>query len=232
MFMRAGMSQWTMLELGKVRSQTSQHSAVTLIVFAPAAGGFWSIGQRVSSFIVLKRVAQRCAPPARMTARKVAPHRVIHPFRVVGPERGRAEPQIPVQVVRHLVGPRGGLPRPRAAAAPHVNGLDLAEPPRPHVLDDADVVTGLVAHLRRALLLEGQSGEGPGFVDRAAQAFFAEDVQAGPQGKGRRRGVDVVGRGDDDGVELASPSRRSSRGSLRTSGRPDSVRRARPPSSC
>ena len=38
MFMRAGMSQWTMLELGKVRSQTSQHSAVTLIVFAPAAG--------------------------------------------------------------------------------------------------------------------------------------------------------------------------------------------------
>lgn len=201
--MRAGMSQWTMLELGKVRSQTSQHSAVTLIVFAPRGRRLLVDRPKGLQFHRLEQGGPEVrAPPTRMTAREVAPHRVTHPFRVVGPQRGRPKPQVPVEVVGHLVGPRGGFARPRAAAAPHVNGLNLAEPPRPHVLDDADVVTGLVAHLRSALLLEGQSGNGPGFVDRAGQSLLAEHVQPGTQGVSRRRGVVVVGRGDDHGVEL------------------------------
>ena len=82
------------------------------------------------------------------------------------------------------------------------HGADLAG------LDDLDhaaiVVAGvdLRAHLRDGFLLGGQAAHLPHFVDRMGQRLFAIDVEPAPQRPHDGNGVRVVGRRDDDGVEV------------------------------
>ena len=60
----------------------------------------------------------------------------------------------------------------------------------------------LVAHLGDDLVLAGRLGDGAGLEHRVRQRLLAVDVLAGPHHGHRDRGVRVVRRGDDDGVDV------------------------------
>ncbi len=82
----------------------------------------------------------------------------------------------------------------------------LAHRARPGQLHSAPQVLGgraLVAHLRNDLLLDRGLTHDPRLVDRARQRLLAIDVLAQLHGRHRGHGMGVVGRGDQDRVDLA-----------------------------
>ena len=82
---------------------------------------------------------------------------------------------------------------------------DVADGPGGDVLGHAAdrlAAIALVAHLRQDLLLPGGLGQGIALGDVVGQRLLAEDVLAVVDGADGRRGVVVVGRGDQDHVEV------------------------------
>jgi len=150
--------------------------------------------------VVAAEVAQPAAaevPPASPPPGQVAG--------VVRPLGGRAEPQVPAQVLRHG---RGVLGAPHAAVADGVPDVHLADGADQAPLDDlngaAVVAAGvdLRAHLRDELLRAGQLDQRAALVDGVGQGLLAVAVLAHSHGHGRRGGVRVVGCADDHGVDV------------------------------
>ena len=160
--------------------------------------------------------------------------------RIVRPHRGRAGPHLPVEIV-------GGAGVGRVAIVPHVVvAIDLHQADLAELALADDLVAGLDqvrraaalgAHLHDPLVLagRGQHGLPLGHVD--ADRLLDVDVGAGLDGRDHRQGVPVVGRGDQDDVEVlllehlavvAVGARRLLRG-LPVG---DHARRPRPASSC
>ena len=131
--------------------------------------------------------------------------------RVVGlverAHRRRAEPQVPVHAVRHglLLGrPRHAL-RPDRAVGPAVHLAHLAdgaglEP----LLHQAQALfrVALVAHLRDDLVLPRRLGQGAGLGDGAGHRLLHVDVLAELHRLHRDEGVHVIGRRDEDRVDV------------------------------
>ena len=131
---------------------------------------------------------------------------------VVGPLRGDAQPEVPVQfrrdrllVLRHRHDLR--RLRPDRPVGPDV---DLVDRPDGAGLDDLDrfaqAVLGrtLVAHLRGHLHLGGHVAHLAGLGDRVRQRLLAVNALALLHGHQAGRRVRVVGGADGDGVDLVA----------------------------
>jgi len=151
--------------------------------------------------VMAAKVAERPAaevPPSSPLAGQVA--------RMVRPMRRRAEPQVPVQVLRHGRGLCRALVATVAGTGPDVDLVDGADRTGPDEFHDPPVVVAgvnLGADLGGHLLLAGQVRHDPRLLDRVRQRLLAVDVLAHPKGHGRGRGMRVVRRRDDDGVDAA-----------------------------
>jgi hypothetical protein len=99
----------------------------------------------------------------------------------------------------------GGFAAEAAAGEPGVDGADRADEsgfvPLAH-LPDAVGGVALVAHHGLDFVLLGGLGEGAGLPDVMRQRFLREDVLAALHGRHRGGEVRVVGRGDDDDVDV------------------------------
>jgi len=121
--------------------------------------------------------------------------------------RGRAEEEIPLQLVGHPLDGVGHLDalRPDRAVRPDVDGVDRADGAAADVfVDEAGVVAGvaLVAHLGHDVGLGGQPAQIAGLADRPGQRLLGVDVQPALHRVGGNLGVGVIGRPDDDPVNL------------------------------
>ena len=119
--------------------------------------------------------------------------------------RGRADPLVPVHARGHRLGRRARADAAIRAIAPGVRLGDLADDPAPHELAEAAITLAampLVAHLRRHLVLVRQLAEAAGLGNIVAERLLAIDALAQLHGDQRRRGMVMVGRGDENGVDL------------------------------
>ncbi len=122
-------------------------------------------------------------------------------------KRRRAEPNVPIDVVRD----RGRVRRTlaRARSAEHVPHMGLADLAHRSVLDQfqraAERIGGhpLVAHLRRHLPLAGNLPQGPGLGHIMGDRLFHVHVFAPFHGRCRDRGVGVFGSRHDQRVDAA-----------------------------
>ena len=120
---------------------------------------------------------------------------------------GHAEPQVPIERRRHRLFLRdfGDALRPQRAVAPcmdfrHV--ADLAVPNDLGALASAFVRVALVAHLRRHFVLGGRFAHLARFPNRAHEGFLHVDVLAPLHAPHGRRGVHVIRRRDNHGVDV------------------------------
>ena len=134
-----------------------------------------------------------------------APPLAGHILGMIGPVRGRAQPQIPVQRRRD----RRRVGRPRAAApvlaAPEIDPADLADDAGLDPLHKGLHLAGgveLRAHLGHDALLAGHFGELANLVDIMAQGLLAVDVLAHFDSHHRRHRVQVVRRRDRHSVDV------------------------------
>ena len=134
---------------------------------------------------------------------------------VVGPMRGRTEPEVPVEFVRKgrgVGGPGSPLGTPGGMApgvvgkvAPGIDLADLADGAVPNPFaDEADAFAGvaLVAHLSGEFALARGLGQGAGLVDIVSERFLEVNVFAGLEGGQGDDGMGVVGRGDHDRLDV------------------------------
>ena len=121
------------------------------------------------------------------------------------PLRGGAEPEV-VVAARRAGRASGGLAQAAAVGGhPDPRLADLAQHARADDLDDPVIVLAgvdQVAHLGDALGLLGRVDHRPALGDPVRQRLLAIDVLAGLAGEDGRDRVPVVGRGDDDGVDV------------------------------
>ena len=151
-------------------------------------------------------MATHVAQPAGAEIPPAAPQR-RHIGRMIGPIRGGAQPQVPVERRRHrrrVLRPLHAL-RPDRVRRPRVHlahGADRAVPDP--LADQADALAGmaLVAHLRGHLRLAGGLGDLAGLVHRVRQGLLAVDVLARLDGHHGRDGMDMVRRRHHDGVDV------------------------------
>ena len=120
---------------------------------------------------------------------------------------GRAQPQVPIQVLGHL-GRLGGASRPLRLAhprAPDVHFLDLADRLRLDQFHDAPIGVASVnlrAHLRGHLGPVVGLADRAGFVHRMGHRLLAVHVLAKLHRRHRRQRMVVVRRADDHGVDV------------------------------
>jgi len=150
--------------------------------------------------VVAAKIAQAAAakvPPAAPRTGQITG--------MVGSHGGGAEPQVPIEFRRHGRRIRGPV---AAAVADGVPDVDLAHrPDRPRLdqLHDAAVVragVNLRAHLRGQFVLVGQLDHHADLRHRMGQRLFTVAVFAHPHGGHGGGGMDVIGRGDEHGVDL------------------------------
>ena len=117
----------------------------------------------------------------------------------------RADPLVPVQAGRNGL---GGGPAARAAEVPvqdRVRLGDLADGAGGNVLGNAAdrlAAIALVAHLRQHLLLPGSFGQRIALGDVLGERLLAKNVFAVVDGPHGRRGMVVIGGGDQDHVDI------------------------------
>ena len=150
------------------------------------------------------------APEVDEGAARIVPEmpvREMRSQRMVGPLRGRSEPEVIVERRRHgrRLGCRClGL---QSATSSRVHTRDASERAGLHQLDDAPVVgvvvVDVIAHLADALVFERRIGHHPAFGHAIAQRLLDEDVLARLERPHRRNRVPVIGRDDDDRIDLA-----------------------------
>ena len=119
--------------------------------------------------------------------------------------RGRAQPEVVVEPLRHrhgrVVVGGGAVPR------THRDGVDLADAAaEDHAGRKARGPTRpfLRAELEHAPVLPDRLPQRPVLLDRQAQRLLAVDVLSGADGGQGKRHVPVVGRGHGDGVDVAA----------------------------
>ena len=126
---------------------------------------------------------------------------------VVGAHRGRAEPEIPMDIRRdrnwcwgqRTPGPNG--------ADPVVDFANRTNNAAPHQLHHTAIIflgVDLGSHLRHAFVFARGFGDQAGLRNRVGQGLLAIDVQSTAQGHHRCRRMDVIGGADDDGIEVIS----------------------------
>ena len=142
--------------------------------------------------------------------------------RVVRTLGGRAQEQVPVHVLgnglvfRSRDDVRRLLPVLERTIGPDVDLAHLADGTRTHQLctaAEARVGRALVAHLGAHPFLTCRLAHQASFPDRVGQRLLAIDVLAQTHRRHRGRGVRVVGRRDDDGVDLGIELVQEARGS-------------------
>ena len=134
-----------------------------------------------------------------------------HPERRVRLEGRRAEPQIIVEALGHVVmliqfGQVWDLAiHIFESIAAGMHGVDLPDGARPDPFAQAaDSITGvpLIAELRDHLVFVGGRHKLADFMDRVGQRFFAIDMLAAPHGRHGDDGMGVIRRADDHAVNL------------------------------
>ena len=124
-----------------------------------------------------------------------------------GALRRDAEPEVPVEARRHRVGAFGTVQalRPDRPVGRHVDLPDLAEDAAHEDLDRAALAVravAVVAHLRDDAARPRDVAEALGLPPRAHERLLHVDVAAALHRGDRAGGVHVVGRRDDDRVEV------------------------------
>ena len=125
---------------------------------------------------------------------------------MVGPERGRAEPDVPIERRGHRGDLRGSVDAlgPDRTVRPAVDLEDVADGAVPDPLADeprAFLRMALVAHLGDDLGLLGGLGQDAGFLDGMRQGLLDVNVLAQLDGGHGDDGVVVVGDRHGDGVD-------------------------------
>ncbi len=129
---------------------------------------------------------------------------------MIRPERGRAEPEVPIKRGRdggHIFGAFGDEGAGGGFVGPEVHFANVADDAGLQNLDEGlegGCRVELDAHLRDDFVPAGRGGNRAGFVDGVCQRFFAIDVLTHFDCGHRGDGVDVVGGGDEDGVYVVS----------------------------
>ncbi len=160
-------------------------------------------------FVKTKRlecqVARVHGPVAELAGGEVAPPMPIRPFTVVRARRSRAQPHVPIEILRHgLAGRRARMRPATAGLVPGQHFTNLSQRAR---LDDfhrsAKRVAGrtLIPHLSGQFGGRRQRTEPAGFADRASQRLLAKDRLAGAQRQRADHGMTVVRRRDHHAVE-------------------------------
>ena len=126
---------------------------------------------------------------------------------VVGPLRRRAEPEIPLDVVGHVVDFLGAPHRlrPDRPIRPVLDPVHFADHAGFDPLADEARTLGcvaLVAHLGRRAGLAGRLADHPRLADGARQRLLGEDVQAAFERGHGDHGVRVVGGRDEHRVKV------------------------------
>ena len=143
--------------------------------------------------------------PAEFVRRPAVDHPVPPlAFHVVG-QRGRPEPEVPVQAFGHIDlgdGVAGGV-----AADARLDLLDLADAAVPHQLAGeaefaAELAALLAADLENPAGVLGDLDHGLALVDGEGERLLAVDVLLFAHGLDGDEGVPVVGHGDGDGVDV------------------------------
>ena len=149
-------------------------------------------------------MAGHVADGARAERLPVAPREGMQAVMVVAKGR-RAEPLVPMQAGRNGLRRRPAARAAKVAVQQRVGFRDGADGPGGDVLGHAAdrlAAIALVAHLRQHLLLAGRLGQGVALGDIVGQRLLAEDVLAVVDGADGGRGMVVIGRGDQDHVEV------------------------------
>merc|ERR1712034_254937 len=123
---------------------------------------------------------------------------------MVLPFGGGTDPEVEGDVLGSRSG-GGAIAGAPAFADPDVDLLDRSDRAALDDLDAATVVRARVvlrAHLRRALVLLRQRREDARLAHGVGQWLLAVDVPARAQGRRARRGVCVIRRRDDDGLDV------------------------------
>ena len=124
---------------------------------------------------------------------------------IVGPHWRRAGPHLPIQVIRRVavLGVRAGA---CAVIAVNLHQADLAQlaflDDGVPGFDEMRCAAALGADLDDALVFAGRGEHGLAFDDIHADRFLHIDIGAGLDRGNHRQGVPMVGRGDQDDVEV------------------------------
>src|SRR5262245_48459725 len=116
-----------------------------------------------------------------------------------------SEPKVPVKALGHRRPVCGRVMAAVGVVDPHVHFVDFADGVTLDQFDDAPVVAASVnlrADLCYALERAGHLGDSPRFGYRTGERFLAVKVAATLEHGHGRDGVSVVGRGDDNGIQI------------------------------
>ena len=183
--------------------------AVLAVAAAPAFEGHRA--GRIRAKPPLRNVAVVADPVHELPAAPVgnpAPIPVAHAL--VGTRRRGADPEIPVETVRHRCARNAeSVFQPCAVPARQTNfdARDLADASVPHQLDGAAHLAARTlpaAGLPHAAVALDGADEGASFAKVVGEGLFAEDVLAAVGGEHADGRVPVVRRGDEDGVDVVA----------------------------